>query len=521
MTLAPGGALWLLWHEFRIFLYGLNATLNKGAAGRHMNKRNIAVWCVLTLLLHGIAFAMLLPLNGGGGRTLAPQMAMVATLVLAVLFTLMLSGALKFSVEALFERGDLDLLLSSPISSRSIFTARLAAVAGGVAGLFLFFLAPFANAGLALGQFHWLAIYPSIIGMAAISASVAMLLTLALVRALGVRRTRVVAQVLGALSGTMVFLFSQLFSDAFGSATAGVMARIKPMLAPGRWLGPESWAWLPGQAVLGAPLPLLCLVMAALAMFLLTVRWTHGFFVRGLQQAVSTVRASERPAGELRFHFDTSLTRIVLRKEMRLILRDPQLISQVLLQLLFILPLGGMLIVKGSSALVGMAAGLAFLCGSLAAALAWVTIAAEDAPDLLRAAPCGQGTIRRAKLAAAALPSLALMVPPLLWTGLSQPLASALMFLLAGGASLSAPLIVHWLARPAARGSFNARGKGNVLCTAFELVGNICWAALAYLVLAVATGALAPMPFLFVAGAIAGILAGMLGLGYLLRLRPA
>ncbi|MES3022495.1 MAG: hypothetical protein V4857_13025 [Pseudomonadota bacterium] len=520
MTVAPGGSLWLLRHEFRVFLYGLSAPLSKGSASRRMKKSSIAVWCVLTLLLHGVAVAMLLPLNAAG-RSLPPQMPMVATIVLAILFTLMLSGALKFSVEALFERGDLDLLLSSPISSRSIFTARLAAVVGGVALLFLFFLAPFANAGLALGQFHWLAIYPAIVSMAAIAASLAMLLTLSLVRAFGVRRTRVVAQVLGALSGAMVFLFSQLFSGALESTTAGMLARIKPWLKPGQWLGPESWFWLPGQAILGAPLPLLGLMLAAAALFLVTVHCTHAFFVRGLQQAVSSVRAAARPAGELRFHFETSLLRIVLRKEWRLILRDPQLISQVLLQLLFILPLGGMLVVKGSSALVGLAAGLAFLCGSLAASLAWVTIAAEDAPDLLRAAPCGQGTVRRAKLAAAALPSLALLVPPLLWTALTQPLASALLFLLAGGASISAPLIVHWLAHPAARGSFNARGKGNFVCTAFELVGNICWAALTYLVLAVCTGVYAPLPMLYVGAMVAAMIGGLLGLAYLMRLRPA
>jgi hypothetical protein len=49
------------------------------------------------------------------------------------LATFMLSSALKSSVLALFERGDLDLLLSSPLPSRSIFTVRLLGVAAGAA----------------------------------------------------------------------------------------------------------------------------------------------------------------------------------------------------------------------------------------------------------------------------------------------------------------------------------------------------------------------------------------------------
>jgi hypothetical protein len=124
--------------------------------------------------------------------------------MLLATFLFMLSSGLKASVEALFDRGDMDLLLSSPLPSRSIFTIKLGSIVAGVAALYLFFLAPFAHVGLVLGQFRWLALYPVLIAMAAVAASLAMLLTLASVRLLGARRTRVVAQVLGAAGGCAV-----------------------------------------------------------------------------------------------------------------------------------------------------------------------------------------------------------------------------------------------------------------------------------------------------------------------------
>jgi ABC-2 type transport system permease protein len=123
-------------------------------------------------------------------------MAILATLALVAVATFMLSSALKASVMALFERGDLDLLLSSPLSSRSIFTVRLLGVVMSGAALYLFLFGPLVHVGVALGQFGWIGVYVTIATTATLMACLGMLLTLALVRVLGARRTRVLAQVL-------------------------------------------------------------------------------------------------------------------------------------------------------------------------------------------------------------------------------------------------------------------------------------------------------------------------------------
>jgi ABC-2 type transport system permease protein len=434
-------------------------------------------------------------------------------------FSMMMSSGLRSSVEVLFERGDLDLLLSSPLSSRGIFTARLAGMVIGIAGIYWFFLAPFAHVGLVTGQYRWLGIYPVVIGTAALAASLSMLLTLGLVRLFGVRRTRVVAQILGALSGAMFFLASQVYGNTFGSVRDQAARWVAPLFAPGAALGPDSAIWLPGHAILGAPLPLLGLSMAAIAGFALTVRFTHRFFVHGVQQAVSMVRVARAPAGGARFKFGRSLTHSVIVKEWRLIVRDPQLISQVLLQLLYLLPLCFLLLFKGGPQLPAIGAGLTFLCGSLTAALAWVIIAAEDAPDLLRGAPCNLATIRRAKLAAVAMPALAIVSLPLLWVLSRNPLAALLMGATVIASVASTALIAMWCGRPAVRGEFKVRGKGNFVSNVLETVNGFAWAGLAYLLLMISLAGAASAFLLVGAGALLLVASVVCMSGWLLRIR--
>lgn len=504
----PGSALWLLRHEVRMFLFNAGGGTRKGAPKRGISKTTMAIWIGVAALLHGFAFVLVSSLRASG-FTPPHSMVMAITGILAAIMTMMLSGGLRASVEALFERGDLDLLLSSPLSSRSIFTVRLAAIAIGIAALYLLFLAPFAHAGLVLGAFRLLAIYPVVISLAVLSASLAMLLTLGLVRMLGVRRTRVVAQILGALAGAAIFLLAQLYTNSVQAVKDMALAWAAPLLQPGHAFGPDSLVWLPGHAMLGAPLPVLALSLAAVAAFVLTTHLTHRFFVQGVQQAASMVEAARRPAGELAFNFRRSLAHALIVKEWRLIARDPQLISQVLLQLLYMAPLFVVLFLKAEVSLASVGAGLTFLCGSLTGALGWVIMSAEDAPDLLRAAPCRQATIARAKLAAVVLPALAITAPPLLWVAVGDPLAALLIAASVAGCAGGAALVVSWVGRPAVRGEFKRRGKGNVVGNVFETLNGFAWSLLAFLMVSAAA---TPARARLLAGAAA---AGVLAVGVL------
>ncbi|MGJ7915571.1 putative ABC transporter permease subunit [Massilia sp. LXY-6] len=515
MKAPPGSARWLLRHELRLAWYG--AAINAGGR-RRMSWGSMTVWAVAWLLLHVAAFAFLRKLTPGG--VIDPVLAIPATILLAAVATFMLAASLRASVLALFERGDLDLLLSSPLSSRSIFTVRLLGVILAAAALYLFLFGPLVHVGVALGQFHWVGVYVAIVATATLMACLGMLLTLALVRLLGARRTRVLAQVLSAVAGALLFLLSQSYSMLSHSGDAGDAERTLRTMAKSPWLGPDSPLWLPGRAVLGDPLPTLGMALLGIAAFALTVGRTHRFFVHGLQQAAGSARAAGKPSGPLRLRFRRSLFDTVVAKEWRLIARDPHLISQVLLQLVYLAPMLFLILRKNDAPGPAIGAGLALLCSSLTSSLAWIIVSAEDAPDLLHSSPAAGRTIRLAKLAASVMPPLLLVALPLLWLLVRAPLAGLLIAFVVVGAVLSAALIVGWLGRPGLRSDFKMRGKENFLCTVFEGVNTLCWGGLGWLVvsLAVESGASAGSTALMAAGVLAAELLCLL-LAWLMRRR--
>ena len=483
--LRPGSAFWLLRHELRLFW---RTVLSSGAQGGRRRRpwRTIGGGLAVWLALHAGVYLML---RAAGRSALAmdapPQLfVIVAGAVLLATFLFMLSSALKASVEALFDRGDMDLLLSSPLSSRSIFSVKLAGIVVGITALYLFFLAPFAHVGLVLGQLRWLAVYPVLLALAALAASLAMLSTLALVRWLGARRTRVVAQVIGAVAGALLFLLTQagnFMSQGDGTAAPNALTR---MVRAGTTIDAGSPLWVPARAALGEPVELALFAAAGLLAAWATVGLTHRFFVHGLQQAASSGQVVKRP-GAVRYRFERSLFETVVAKEWRLIRRDPHLISQVLLQLLYLLPLCFLIFSKNAPPIGATGAGLTMLCGSLGSALAWIILLAEDAPDLLQTSPAKAATVRLAKLAAAAAPALLLAAAPLAWITLQDAPAGAFTAMTVCGAVASASLITLWTGRATTRSEFRNRGKRNIGTSLLDVSSLLGWAALAWLLLRV------------------------------------
>jgi ABC-2 type transport system permease protein len=494
------------------------ATVNAGGR-RRLGWASITVWVVAWLMLHAGAYVVLRKLGPGGAMD--PRLAIPVTVALLAVATFMLSTSLRASVMALFERGDLDLLLSSPLPSRSIFTVRLLGVVMSGAALYLFLFGPIVHAGLALGQFRWIGVYVAIASTATLMACLGMLLTLALVRLLGARRTRVLAQVLSAVAGALLFLLSQA-SSLMQTGDTGSAERTLRRAAETPWLAPDSVLWLPGRAVLGEPLPMLGMVLLAIAVFALTAGRTHRFFVHGLQEAAGSARSIRKPPGELRMRFRRSLFDTVVAKEWRQIARDPHLISQVLLQLVYLAPLLLLILRHNDAPGPAIGAGLALLSSTLSSSLAWIVISAEDAPDLLRSSPAAWRTIALAKLAASVMPPLLLVAVPLLWLVVRAPLAGVLISFAVTAAVLSAALIVMWQGRPAQRSDFKMRGKENFVCTIFETVNTLCWGGLGWLLVSLAAerGAAAGSTALMAAGTLAAALVSLL-LAWLLRRRPA
>ena len=122
-----------------------------------------------------------------------------ATLLLAWL--LMISQAMESMTRAFYARADLDLILASPTAAHKLFAIRISTVALTVAAMALPLAGPFIDMLIWRGGIRWLGAYGVIVAMGTAAAALAVALTVALFRAIGPKRTRLVAQVVAAVIG--------------------------------------------------------------------------------------------------------------------------------------------------------------------------------------------------------------------------------------------------------------------------------------------------------------------------------
>ncbi len=500
-TLQPATWPWLLKHELRL------AWRNKGI------KR---LWVILIgggfiwICLHLAAWGLMkgLQLAAGNGFQLPPMATLIFGGITWLAMSLMLSQAIIFSVTALFDRGDFDLLLASPISARAVFTVRGLGIAINSVLLYLIFFAPFAHVGLFMGHANLLAIYPALIAIGFTVASLGMLLTLTLVRLFGARRARVAAQLVGALVGAALFLMSQI-QNLLGRESRQMLAdHFKHWTDVGGPLAPDSALWFPFRAMLGEWLPLLTLVLIGVGSFWLMVNLTYKRFLAGTQESV-TAKAQKKSlvggnAGNNRNAIDVAkgtvkfragLMANVLVKEWRLIIRDPNLIAQTFLQMLYLLPLIFLIFRRGEMVMLVVPSAV-MLSTTLAGSLAWLTIAAEDAPELVGLAPVPMSRIRWYKALAAVIPVWLLVSPILSYLLFTHPIYGLVFAICVAGGTLSAGLTNVLCPRKGDRKNMKKRGQGNFLINISEVVTAFGWAGMAYALLAAPWFALLALVFM-------------------------
>lgn len=136
---------------------------------------------------------------------------------------------------------------------------------------------------------------------------------------------------------------------------------------------------------------------------------------------------------------DRGALRLLVFKEWKLMLRDPFLLSQTLLQVVYLLPAAFILFFTGDSFLSNLPLGpvlavlLVVVAGTLAGSLARIAVAGEEVPDLAAAAPVPAALVGRSKLLASLLPVLMLCLPIVVGLTLYDAMAGviALVFVLA------------------------------------------------------------------------------------------
>ncbi len=457
-----GSTAWLLVHEFRLVWRGLRQI---GRARRR--GWTLAAVFVSVALLAGVPLGLVLR---GSVVTPDPVTVVIADAVLASFLTLMVSASLAGAVEAFYQRGDLDLLLASPIAPRRVLIVRAVVICLNVFAGSAVLITPLFLPVALIGHPAWLATYVVLFGMALVATALGLTLSMTLLRVIGPRRTRAAAQMLAAVIGAALFLASQaryLFSDQQVGLAAALIERAS---RPGGVLPPAA-VW-PLRALLGAPGLIAVLVVVGGAAFAAACAWVGRDFDQAAAAAAGAGRAPAKTTGRVRFtanFFDA-----VINKELRLLSRDVPLISDVVLKLLYLAPLVFIALRGAAShstwALPSVVAGMTFMTGQVSGSLAWITLSAEDAPDLIAASPIAAPRLRRAKLAAALLPLTVVLARAL---GLLLALSPVAGLAATGGcaaAALAGGLINDWRQSPSKREEFRRRRAGSFLLGLSEAV---------------------------------------------------
>ncbi|MEM9155400.1 MAG: hypothetical protein AAGB13_10220 [Cyanobacteria bacterium P01_F01_bin.33] len=418
--------------------------------------------------------------------------------VLALMWTLSLFQAMKLSIENLFERGDLDLLLSSPLNGEVIFSSRLIAIALSIFASWLPLALPALSIGILIGFPQILGLVPTLLCLALMSASVGILLTLGLVRLLGLKRARVGGQIIASLIGASFFLVSQSiywFDDGWlgnsvnpetlDPVAEDASQQFLALFAAGGLLSADNPLLLVPRALVADGPSLILFVGASAVTMWFTVKIAYRSFLRSTQQATNSARRKRRGRIPI-MRFQSGYFRILLLKEWRSIWRNPFLVSRTLLQILYLIPAMVLIVGRSSDVDVGLntsaQVGLisVFLGSSLVAALTSICVDGEEAPDLLASAPISGDRLRVVKLVAAIAPVWLLLAPMYGWLMVNRAERWEWMAIAFIGATVSAAVIRLWSAVPRPRGDLMRRtteGGGDWWMGLLAFVNAFAWPA--------------------------------------------
>ena len=173
--------------------------------------------------------------------------------------------------------------------------------------------------------------------MGAVATAAALALTIALFRLVGAKRTRLIAQIVAAVIGAAFLIGLQIAAIL----SSGSISRFTALQS--EWMlthAPDTASafWWPARAVLGDPRALVAVVACSFALLALAIAVFSGRFGEHALAAAgvsSTVVRQRRWSTAFRRR---SASHVLRQKEWTLLRRDPWLMSQTLMQILYLLP---------------------------------------------------------------------------------------------------------------------------------------------------------------------------------------
>jgi ABC-2 type transport system permease protein len=501
-VIKPHTFLWLASHEFRLAWRDWMALMT---LGRRRQMRNASVALIIFGgFMHLLSYSMIRRYAGASIGADKPTLILISGIML-LSFSLLLAQAMESVTRVFYSRSDLELILTSPISPRKLFSVRIGRITIEVALLAMLLAAPSIDVLALLGGARWLLAYSVVTAMAAVAAAFAVALTLALFRIIGPKHTRLIAQILAAVIGA-AFVIGLQIAAIFSYGTVSV-APLQSAWLIAHVPDIDSPAWWPARAMLGDPAALLLVVTTSIGLLTAAILIFAGRFgdhvlaTAGVSQTISRVR-------RLRKIFRSrSVTSVLRRKEWRLLARDPWLMSQSLMQILYLLPPALFLwriLHKDVDAYVVLVPMIVMAAGHLGGGLAWLSISGEDAPDLVGTAPISAQRMTWAKIEAVMAVIACVFAPLVALLGFASTVPAVVAGICVLLAAASAMLIQLCLRKQVRRSQFRHRHIASRIATFAEAFSSIAWAATSALA-AAGTWPLVPFPAIIAVSILCGV----------------
>jgi ABC-2 type transport system permease protein len=473
---------WFARHELRL---AWREWLAMMTGGRRRTRAAVIGLMIFAALMHLPAWAVI----GRYADLQAPLdktslIVMTSTVFLA--WALMLSQAIESVTRVFYARADLDLIMSSPAKLPNVFSVRIAAIALTVTAMALLLSTPFVDVLVLGGGARWFSAFGVVTAVGLSAAAFAIAITIVLFRLIGPARTRLIAQILAAAIGAG-FVIALQIAAILSYGTLSRFAVLTSDAAAAYAPGADSLLWWPAQALLGDTEALLLLLSMSLVLLGAVMAIFSPRFADTAINASAHAASSRRGNGARTFR-GGSRQKALRRKEFLLLGRDPWLVSQTLMQLLYLVPPALFLwrsFSDSSAALVLISPVIVMAAGQLAGGLAWLTISGEDAADLVATAPLSPLRVIRAKIEVVMITIAVIFTPLVATLAFLEPLQATITAAGVAIAAASATSIQLWFRVQARRSQFRRRQTSSRIATFAEAFSSIGWAATSALVLAI------------------------------------
>jgi ABC-2 type transport system permease protein len=473
---------WFARHELRL---AWREWLAMMTGGRRRTRAAVIGLMIFAALMHLPAWAVI----GRYADLQAPldkTSLIVMTSIVFLAWALILSQAIESVTRVFYARADLDLIMSSPAKLPNVFSVRIAAIALTVTAMALLLSTPFVDVLVLGGGARWFSAFGVVTAVGLSAAAFAIAITIVLFRLIGPARTRLIAQILAAAIGAG-FVIALQIAAILSYGTLSRFAVLTSDAAAAYAPGADSLLWWPAQALLGDTEALLLLLSMSLVLLGAVMAIFSPRFADTAISASAHAASSRRGNGARTFR-GGSRQQALRRKEFLLLGRDPWLVSQTLMQLLYLVPPALFLwrsFSDSSAALVLISPVIVMAAGQLAGGLAWLTISGEDAADLVATAPLSPLRVIRAKIEVVMITIAVIFTPLVATLAFLEPLQATITAAGVAIAAASATSIQLWFRVQARRSQFRRRQTSSRIATFAEAFSSIGWAATSALMLAI------------------------------------